>query len=161
MLLPPGLLRPEVLNRSSEPRPRRGRRPLRLPERLVARLQRLDYPPPQRRRFVQTARPPARPARPARGQLHAPARPHVRPARPPRLSGTARHCHPRPAPATVSTRPPAHGRPDRHSSRRLLRRCLLLPAQLVRPPPQRLLPRAGHLGKLLQGLSSTRWIWFS
>jgi hypothetical protein len=43
---------------------RRGRRPLRLPERQVARLQRLhrmDHPPPQRRRLVQTARPPARP----------------------------------------------------------------------------------------------------
>ena len=42
-------------------RPRRGR--LRLPERQVARLQRLhrmDHPPPQRRRLFQTARTPAR-----------------------------------------------------------------------------------------------------
>ena len=48
-------------------------------------------------------------------------------------------------------------------ARRLLLRCLLLPARLDsdHPRPQRLLPRAGHLGKLLQGLWSARWIWVS
>ena len=63
---------------------------------------------------------------------------------------------------TLSARPPAPGRPDRHSraaARQLLRRCQLLPARLDCPPPQRLLPLALPLGKLFQGLSSARWIW--
>jgi hypothetical protein len=46
-------------------------------------------------------------------------------------------------------------------TRRLLLRYLLLPVRLDHPPTQRLLPRASHLGKLLQGRTSARWIWVS
>jgi hypothetical protein len=99
-------------------RPRRGR--LRLPERLVARLQRLhrmDHPPPQRRRLVQTARTP----RPNRPRAAARARAPACAPRPPRPQ--AAHCPPAPCPARrsqsarrggpplVRPKPPAGPRP--------------------------------------------------